>query len=618
MKKTLAILLALAMLLSVFAGCGKNGKATAGTNSNAIITKKEILDKKLRAAFQENETFSGGTGTEADPWLISSADDLFRLAAQINGETKDYTYREAHYCLTADIDLGNKNWMPIGVGDIFGRYGFCGVFDGGGYTVSGMKAIFTDQDEIRDIGLFGSVNGTVKNLTVAASELDTSKTDKSVATGAVAGTLDYGGMIQNCHVAADVIVYGGYETGGVVGDCSGMITDCTNAAAITGAVTVGYAGGIAGNFSGTPTLNLISGIMKNCSNTGAVVSEGGNTGGVVGMMMGDAELTGCSNTGSISGKENAGGIAGLIYSGEITVTDCVNSGSVTGKEACGGIVGTASGGCTATLSNCTNSGDVTAGKYLGGVVGMFMSSSQSTSLKIAECSNSADIYGSNWEEIADAGGILGLSMTMGGSIHLENSSNTGDVDGGNGNGGGVLGGHLSALGGEDNTMTIDIIGCDNTGNVSGGSYGVGGIAGDIDASGYPAVDCRITDCSNSGNLYARGNNVLLGGIVGTMEPHRCIAFIGNCSNSGSMTCEKTELSEGDMWFPFRSAMGGVIGYIGAHGIAPSYEDDCGLGDRVVITVSCCSSTGSINTNGTDIPVSTDEICAMSAVKIEIR
>ncbi len=73
-----------------------------------------------------------------------------------------------------------------------------------------------------------------------------------------------------------------------------------------------------------------------------------------------------------------------------------------------------------------------------------------------------------------------------------------------------------------------------------------------------------------------------------------------------------------MWFPLQSAMGGVIGYIGAHGIAPSYEDDCGLGDQVVVAISNCSSTGIINTNDTDVTVCTDDICAMSAVGVEIR
>ena len=52
------------------------------------------------------ETFSGGTGTEDDPYLISSSDDLKSLAESVNsGEF----YIEKYFELTQDIDLkGNE------------------------------------------------------------------------------------------------------------------------------------------------------------------------------------------------------------------------------------------------------------------------------------------------------------------------------------------------------------------------------------------------------------------------------------------------------------------------------------------------------------------------------
>lgn len=618
MKKAISIILAFSMILTLFTGCGKSDKDNEVAEINVAMTAKEILDKQLKAAFDENESFSGGTGTEKDPWLISTADDLFRLAAQINGETQGYVYREAHYRLTGNIDLGNKNWMPIGVGETFSRYGFCGVFDGDGYTVSGMRAIHSESNMLRAMGLFGSVRGTVKNLTVAASELNTTRHENDIATGTVAGNLDAGGILQNCHAAADVCVRGGYKTGGIVGNCRGMITDCTNAASVSVDSEVGAGGGVAGSLYGSPKLDSVSGIIRNCSNTGPMVSIGGDIGGIIGLMMGEAEVTGCTNTGSVSGGENTGGIVGILHSSVGTVADCSNSGSVAGKEACGGIVGTASGGGILVLNNCTNFADVTEGKYLGGITGMFMSSSQDMSLDIIGCTNGGDMYGNDAENIANAGGILGFAMAMGGKVNLENSTNTGNIDGGKGNSGGILGGYLSSLGGEKNTMMLTIGTCDNSGNVSGGSFGVGGIVGDIDASSYPAVTFRVEDCRNTGSLYARDTNVQLGGIVGTIEPHHCISLIKNCHNSGSMTCDKTELAPGDAWFPFKSAMGGVLGYAGVSGIAPDIEDDCGLGDQVVVTISGCSNTGSFDTNDTDIPVSTDDICAMSAVGLEIE
>jgi hypothetical protein len=65
-------------------------------------------------------------------------------------------------------------------------------------------------------------------------------------------------------------------------------------------------------------------------------------------------------------------------------------------------------------------------------------------------------------------------------------------------------------------------------------------------------------------------------------------------------------------------MGGIVGYVGVTGLAPDGEDPYGLGDRIVVTIIDCSSIGSFNTSDTDIPVATDEICALSAVGVEIR
>lgn len=68
-----------------------------------------------------------GSGTEAHPYLIGTADDLWTMAALVNTEETRTEYTGAHYRMTADIDLGGKKqWDPIdGCG-----LGFDGVFDG--------------------------------------------------------------------------------------------------------------------------------------------------------------------------------------------------------------------------------------------------------------------------------------------------------------------------------------------------------------------------------------------------------------------------------------------------------------------------------------------------------
>ena len=63
--------------------------------------------------------------------------------------------------LTANIDLGEENWTPIG--NYSNRY--TGTFDGDGYTISNLNINTSNSDYV---GLFGYVDGgTVENLNLA-------------------------------------------------------------------------------------------------------------------------------------------------------------------------------------------------------------------------------------------------------------------------------------------------------------------------------------------------------------------------------------------------------------------------------------------------------------------
>ena len=81
--------------------------------------------------------FASGTGTEADPYVIATPEQLAFLAQSVKaGET----YEGKFIVLSADIDLGGKEWMPIGLYKYENTSGndfpFNGSFDGKGYTVS--------------------------------------------------------------------------------------------------------------------------------------------------------------------------------------------------------------------------------------------------------------------------------------------------------------------------------------------------------------------------------------------------------------------------------------------------------------------------------------------------
>lgn len=169
-------------------------------------------------AGHENETeFSIGTAAE-----------LAGLAALVNGTAKDadnnsidaVNFSRKTIKLTADIDLGNQAWTPIGNGD--SSFAFSGTFDGNGNTISGLNVPDTNAP-----GLFGCIIGTVQNLIVKGN----------VTVGENADGGDYGegggvvcenrGTVQNCGFYGSVIDETGYLfVGGVAGGGSGKVLNC--------------------------------------------------------------------------------------------------------------------------------------------------------------------------------------------------------------------------------------------------------------------------------------------------------------------------------------------------------------------------------------------------------
>ena len=90
----------------------------------------------------EAPSFSGGTGTQGDPWLIASQADLSALAEFLNSGNAATFDTEAdgvgnchgyYFKQTADIDLTGVAWEPIGYS---GDYYFAGNYDGDGHSIT--------------------------------------------------------------------------------------------------------------------------------------------------------------------------------------------------------------------------------------------------------------------------------------------------------------------------------------------------------------------------------------------------------------------------------------------------------------------------------------------------
>ena len=259
-----------------------NGKVTvtpgstieSGTFNGEVINNGTITGGVFNNTVSGSGTIKGGTfktpmtgsGTESDPYQIGAADQLKLFRDIVNGAGGQTQNRGAYAVLTADIDLNNEPWTPIGP-DRDSAY--TGTFDGQGHTVKNLSVTVNVQPG--RAGLFGCVkDGTIRKLTVAGS---VSCTANQGWCGGIAGyAMDE--TIENCASLCTVSCTGiDARVGGIVGyvpSSSSMtiIRDCYNIGNITGGIDNGgsYTGGICGFY--------LSGQIFNCYNVGEIT--GGN------------------------------------------------------------------------------------------------------------------------------------------------------------------------------------------------------------------------------------------------------------------------------------------------------------------------------------------------------
>ena len=293
-----------------------NGKVTvtpgstieSGTFNGEVINNGTITGGTFNGGITGTPALVTGSGTETDPYQISTATGLKWFRDVVNGANGQTQNLGACAELTADVDLENDAWTPIGQNtgdDPKDTLAYSGTFNGNGHTISGLNV----TGEFAYSGLFGYTEGAaIRDLTVAGKVTSTS-TDSSTAVGGIIGRAK-GSTIENCGNLCAVTAPAGH-TGGIVGyaaymdDSSGWITGCYNAGKISG---------------------------------------GDYAGGIVGTHYDDMFIYDCYNVGAISGNLAIGGIAG---SGSfVMLFNCYNAGIVVcpgGTATPGGLFGSGSG-----------------------------------------------------------------------------------------------------------------------------------------------------------------------------------------------------------------------------------------------------------------------------------
>ena len=215
---------------------------------------------------------------KGDTVEIANVAQLISFAQSVNAGN---SYAGKTVVLTADIDLNNVAWTPIGNWD----NAFEGTFDGNGKVI---KNLYINDAEGEGVGFFGvTVKATLKDVTIENVNINA----YSMVAGLVGAA--YPATIENCHVTGDVNIVSEWAyVAGIAGYCyyGTQVTDCSTIANATGLIK-------------SNTRNAVGGITA-------------------WLLEGNHNVTNCTVKNlDLVGWTNVGGITGFVHYNN-TIADC--------------------------------------------------------------------------------------------------------------------------------------------------------------------------------------------------------------------------------------------------------------------------------------------------------
>ena len=467
----------------------KRGRKDREKPEQSLVKKKPIPSKNIKITGNWVDVAKAFDDTDkglssSNPIEITSAEQLAYLAKQVNAGNN---YAGKHIKLVADINLGGREWTPIGQFGINNdSLRFCGSFYGDGHKIEKM-AITKGGDYS---GLFG-----------------------------VCGT---GSYIEKLHVV-DCYVRGKMMVGGMVGELiNGSISGCS----VSGNViaTNECVGGMAGINNGTIVNSQSSAVVFGNSN------DTGGFGGVNGEKM-LGVIDNCKVTGSVTGYWNVGGLVGRNNN---VVSNCQASGDVIGEEWVGGLIGWTDKGM---ISFCQASGNVKGYFDVGGLVGfngylnslVKISNSHATGRVLGNGAGNyciGGLVGHSGGIISDcyATGAVDGEESVGGLIGEHGGKTINSYATGNVRGSFDVGGLIGFNGYPESKTYVE--NCYASGTVIGYkvyNYGIGGLVGYSGGT--------ISRCYATGNTSGED---AVGGLVGEQ-----VGTVSNCYATGMVTAKIT-------------------------------------------------------------------------------
>ena len=492
-----------------------------------------------------------GEGTEDNPYLIESVEDIVKLSIDVNsGISYDGKIIELKQTINFNSDISYSDPETTEFGDI--------NKDG---LVEGLKQELTKGNGFQPIGkveniergsddfgnnttLIGeSFKGTFKGKNRAVKGLRI-ESKEDYPNGIGIGLFGWNsGIIENLIVSGDIINEGYGYVGGISGFSNGTVTNCINKVKIN---TEDSAGGIVGAELGKLTIN-------SCTNLETICGKG-TVGGILGIVLNDkmtedkySAMIGCYNRGDISGLVT-GGILGSSDYATVYINECYNMGKISSIDTMeeeianiGGIAGKISSISYALQGNiikCHNIGEIYNTNCNGNSGGILANNDvwgSYTVSNIEDCINSGNIY----SKALATGGIVGYIEKQLGDVKIHKCYNEGNIKGNSQYVGGISGTTISK-----DTGNIFISKVYNSGNIRcDAANSIGGIVGFatmryqhyISTPGYTNIEL----CYNVGNLSNEtSETAYIGGIVGKTSTEVQKIWIANSINSGKIRQEK--------------------------------------------------------------------------------
>jgi len=214
-------------------------------------------------ALAASSPISEGEGTQENPYVISSSENLLYMAEQINAGTSGYS--TAYYKQTANIDMSSVSWTPI--------ESFAGNYDGQGYMIKNLNGEGSNYDDVYksdNINAFSfiiSLSGHIKNLGISCSISVTIKNHVHRAPFCI--SLLSSGIIENCFSTGSISTMTElwYPTkdsmvGGIASVSNGTIRNCYSNCTLSADAESGAG---SGNIRvGGIVATIQSGLVENC------------------------------------------------------------------------------------------------------------------------------------------------------------------------------------------------------------------------------------------------------------------------------------------------------------------------------------------------------------------